>query len=91
MLQRIQSQPSHLTVRLIGDMPEDECARRNALTNTQKRITLSAGHEGAVIETLENGAAFLVEFGHHSSESCDWLGVLYKREVELEAKQEVAT
>ena len=90
MLQRNEAHPSHLTVRLIGDMAEDECARRNALTCNRKPTTLSAGHEGTVIETLENGAAYLVEFGHRSSTSCDWLGVLYEREVELGAKQEVA-
>ena len=90
MLQSTELNPPHLTVRLIGDIPEDESARRNALTCTQKPITLSAGHEGTVIETLENGSAYLVEFGHHSSDSCDWLGVLYEREVELGAKQEVA-
>ena len=91
MLPGTESKPSHLAVRLIDDIAEEECARRNALTCTRKPITLSAGSEGTVIETLENGGAYLVEFGRQSADSCDWLGVLYEREIEFNAKQESAT
>ena len=38
-----------------------------------------------VLEELEKGNAFLVEFNERkAAENCDWLGVLYTTEIEFE-------
>jgi hypothetical protein len=36
-----------------------------------------------VLETLDEGKAFLVEFGQRAPDKCDWLGVLYPSEIEF--------
>ncbi len=51
---------------------------------------LRPGQTGELVETLEEGAAFLVEFGQSSPNSCEWMGVLYASEVELQANGAIA-
>jgi len=45
-------------VRLIHQFDEHECAQRNALANTPKGFTLSAGVIGTVVDTFGSGAEF---------------------------------
>ena len=70
------------TARLVRPLDEGECKRRNALSRTQPGLTLRSGQVGNVLETFGQGEAFLVEFGPKAN-SCDWLGVLYRNELEL--------
>jgi hypothetical protein len=63
-------------VRLINELNERTCTRRNALTERHAPIALNAGAVGTVLEVLDGGDALLVEFGS------DWLGVLRPTEVE---------
>ena len=46
---------------------------------------LAAGSVGIVVDSLEGGEAYLVEFGSRGPDQCDWLGVLYASEIELMA------
>jgi len=69
--------------RLIRQIDGYECERRNALTNRPADLALPAGSLGIVVERLDNGTAYLVEFGNRSADQCDWLGVLYASEVQL--------
>jgi hypothetical protein len=69
--------------RLIRKFDEQECARRNALRDKPADLMLAAGSVGMVVDTLENGEAYLVEFGNRGPDQCDWLGVLYAPEIEL--------
>ena len=62
-----------------------ECARRNALTNKPADLVLAAGSVGIVVDSLDGGEAYLVEFGSRGPDQCDWLGVLYASEIELMA------
>ena len=71
------------TAKLLRELDASECLRRNALTNKQPGLTLSQGSVVTVLETLDQGNAFLVEFGERR-EKCDWLGVLYPTEIEFE-------
>ena len=68
--------------RLMRPIDERECAMRNALTNKSATLSLAAGSIGTVVDRLGDGDAFLVEFGSHGPESCDWLGVLYASEIQ---------
>ena len=68
--------------RLIRHIDGPECAMRNALTNKSATLSLAAGSIGTVVDRLGDGDAFLVEFGSHGPESCDWLGVLYASEIQ---------
>lgn len=70
-------------VRLVRDVDVAECARRNALSREQPGLVLRQGQTGILLETLEGGLAFLVEFGSGAADACDWLGVLYTTEVEV--------
>ena len=70
--------------RLTREIGESECKQRNALSIKRPGLTLRQGTQVTVTETLEQGQAFLVEFGHKSPDACDWLGVLYPSEIELE-------
>jgi len=74
-----------MRARLTREIGESECKQRNALSVKRPGLTLSEGTQVTVIETLEQGRAFLVEFGHKSPDACDWLGVLYPSEIELDA------
>lgn len=71
------------TARLMRDLDAGECLRRNALTNKQPGMRLRQGQTVTVLETLDQGNAFLVEFGEKTPEKCDWLGVLYPTEIEF--------
>jgi hypothetical protein len=57
--------------------------RRNALTNKRPGMKLKSGSVVTVLETLDQGNAFLVEFGEKTPEKCEWLGVLYPTELEF--------
>ncbi len=71
------------TARLVREIDATECMRRNALTNKRPGMKLSSGSVVTVLETLDQGNAFLVEFGAKTPEKCDWLGVLYPTEIEF--------
>ena len=71
------------TARLIRELDAGECLRRNALTNKRPGLELKQGSMVTVLETLEEGNAYLVEFGEKAPENCDWLGVLYPAEIEF--------
>ena len=73
------------TARLLREIDPAECMRRNALSNKRPGLALREGSVVTVLETLEQGNAFLVEFGGKAPESCDWLGVLYPTEIEFVA------
>lgn len=72
------------TARLVRGLEPGECTRRNALSNKRTDLALREGSVVTVLETLEQGNAFLVEFGERTPERCDWLGVLYPTEIEFE-------
>ena len=71
------------TARLVRDLDAGECMRRNALTNKRPGLRLVQGATVTVLETLDQGKAFLVEFGAKTPEKCEWLGVLYPTEIEF--------
>ena len=73
------------TARLLREIDSDECQRRNALSNKRVDLRLRQGSVVTVLETLDQGRAFLVEFGERSPDTCDWLGVLYPSELEFQA------
>ena len=79
-----------ISVKLLRELDAAECEERNALSDKIPGYMLAAGQVGEVVDTLENGAAYLVEFGNSGPNSCDWLGVLYVAEVELRADEAVA-
>ncbi|HEX4893009.1 MAG TPA: hypothetical protein VFV47_06940 [Hyphomicrobiaceae bacterium] len=74
------------TARLLREIDPGECQRRNALTNKRADLRLRQGSVVTVLESLDQGNAFLVEFGE-KREGCDWLGVLYPAEIEFESAQ----
>jgi hypothetical protein len=72
--------------KLMRELDEHECRRRNALSKTIPGFALRPGEVGTVLETLGNNEAFLVEFsmnGKAVNGECDWLGVLYPAEIEV--------
>ncbi len=71
------------TARLVRELDAGECLRRNALTNKRTDLRLRQGAVVTVLETLDQGNAFLVEFGEKTPSKCDWLGVLYPAEIEF--------
>jgi len=73
------------TAKLLREIDIDECQRRNALSNKQVDLRLRQGSVVTVLESLDQGRAFLVEFGGRSPDTCDWLGVLYPSEIEFQA------
>lgn len=70
------------TAKLLREIDTSECLRRNALSKKQPGLRLRQGSVVTVLETLDQGNAFLVEFGERR-ENCDWLGVLYPAEIEF--------
>lgn len=70
------------TARLVRELDQGECLRRNALSNKRPDLKLREGSVVTVLETLDQGNAFLVEFAE-KKEKCDWLGVLYPTEIEF--------
>lgn len=73
------------TARLLREIDASECMRRNALSRKRPGLALREGSVVTVLETLEQGNAFLVEFGEKSPDDCEWLGVLYPTEIEFVA------
>lgn len=74
-----------MKARLKREIGESECRQRNALAVKRPGLTLREGAEVTVLETLESGNAFLVEFGGRTPDRCDWLGVVYPSEIEMVA------
>ncbi len=72
------------TARLMREIEPGECMRRNALSNKRPGLSLRQGSVVTVLETLDQGNAFLVEFAELQPEKCDWLGVLYPAEIEFD-------
>ena len=79
-----------ILVKLLRDLDTVECEARNALSDKIPGYALGTGDVGEIVDTLEDGAAFLVEFGNSGPSSCDWFGVLYATEVERQAKEAIA-
>ena len=73
------------TARLVREIDAGECLRRNALTQKRQGMWLKQGSVVTVLETLDQGNAFLVEFAERTPDTCDWLGVLYTTEIEFVA------
>ncbi len=71
------------TARLVREIDAGECLRRNALSETRQGVELKQGTTVTVLETLDQGNAFLVEFAGRAPDTCDWLGVLYPTEIEF--------
>ena len=76
-----------MTARLVRELDEGECQRRNALTTkASPGFKLTSGEIGTVLETFGEGEAFLVEVSkgrRKQADDCDWMGVLYPTEVEV--------
>ena len=76
------------TAKVMRAMDETEARRRNALSATQPGFNLQVGDLVTVVDTLDSGEAFLVEFtkgGKVKKDSCDWMGVLTLGEIEVMA------
>jgi len=69
--------------RLLREIDAGECLRRNALSVKRQGLKLAQGATVTVLETLDQGNAFLVEFAERAPDKCDWLGVLYPTEIEF--------
>jgi hypothetical protein len=74
-----------MTAKLLREIDESECLRRNALSEKRRGLALRQGSVVTVLETLDEGKAYLVEFGQKAPDRCDWLGVLYPSEIEFVA------
>ena len=74
-----------VSARLLVAMDEQECKRRNALAKSKPGFALRPGQVGNVLETFAAGEAYLVEFGPRTN-GCDWLGVLYRSELEIDGR-----
>jgi hypothetical protein len=76
-----------MTARLMRGMDVGEAKRRNALTDTSPGLSLREGDTVTVIETFDQGSAFLVEFNKGGrpvkKDTCDWMGVVYPAEIEV--------
>jgi hypothetical protein len=75
-----------MTARLMRGMDVGEAKRRNALSATSPGLALREGDTVTVIETFDQGSAFLVEFnrtGKAKKDTCDWMGVVYPAEIEV--------
>ena len=74
------------TAIVMRAMDEAEARRRNALSATKPGFHLAVGDLVTVVDTLDSGEAFLVEFtkgGKIKKDSCDWMGVLTLNEIEV--------
>ena len=75
-----------MTAKMMRTMDEAEARRRNALSVTKPGMQLEVGDMVTVVDTLDSGEAFLVEFtkgGKVKKDSCDWMGVLTLGEIEV--------
>ena len=75
-----------MTAKVMRAMDEAEARRRNALSATKPGFALQVGDMVTVVDTLDAGSSFLVEFtkgGKVKKDSCDWMGVLTAHEIEV--------
>ena len=75
-----------MTAKVMRAMDEAEARRRNALSATKPGFHLQVGDMVTVVDTLDAGSSFLVEFtksGKGKKDSCDWMGVLNAAEIEV--------
>ena len=75
-----------MTAKMMRSMDEAEARRRNALSATKPGLQLAVGDMVTVVDTLDSGSSFLVEFtkgGKSKKDSCDWMGVLTLNEIEV--------
>ena len=75
-----------MTARVMKAMDEVEARRRNALSATKPGLHLQVGDMVTVVDTLDAGSSFLVEFTRGAKvrkDSCDWMGVLTLNEIEV--------
>lgn len=75
---------SEKTARLLRALDERECRRRNALSQTKPGFALASGAKVKVVEAFGVDEAFLVEVGPSRTDQCDWMGVLYPSEIEID-------
>ena len=73
------------TARLVRELDERECQRRNALSRTKPGFKLKHGDTVKVVESFSGNTEFLVEAGASRKDSCDWMGVLHSSEIEIAA------
>jgi hypothetical protein len=73
------------SARLLRALDEAECKRRNALSRTKPGFALRTGEKVKVVEAFGSSEAYLVEAGSSRKDSCDWMGVLYPGELEIDA------
>ena len=81
-----------MTARVMRAMDEAEARRRNALSATKPGFQLVVGDLVTVVDTLDAGTSFLVEFtkgGKIKKDSCDWMGVLTASEIEVVGVQAI--
>ena len=77
-----------MTAKVMRAMDEAEAKRRNALSATKPGFHLQIGDMVTVVDTLDQGSSFLVEFTKGAKlkkDSCDWMGVLNASEIEVVA------
>ena len=75
-----------MTAKVMRAMDEVEARRRNALSATKPGFALEVGDMVTVVDTLDAGTSFLVEFTKGAKvkkDSCDWMGVLNATEIEV--------
>lgn len=75
-----------ITAKVMRAMDEAEAKRRNALSATMPGFHFKVGDMVTVVDTLDAGSSFLVEFtkgAKAKKDSCDWMGVLKATEIEV--------
>ena len=75
-----------MTAKVMRELDAAELKRRNALSATKPGLQLHVGDMVTVVDTLDAGTSFLVEFtkgGKTKKDSCDWMGVLNAAEIEV--------
>ena len=75
-----------MTAKVMRALDEVEARRRNALSATKPGFHLQVGDMVTVVDTLDSGSSFLVEFTKGAKarkDSCDWMGVLNASELEV--------
>ena len=70
--------------RILREMDEKECRRRNALSRMEPGFRFSIGDEVSVLEIFGANEAFLVE-AKADKRGCAWMGVLKPGEIEMPA------
>ncbi len=75
-----------MTAKIMRALDETEARHRNALSATKPGFHLQIGDMVTVVDTLDQGSSFLVEFtkgAKPKKDSCDWMGVLKASEIEV--------